>query len=89
MDEQEIEDRVHERAHRIWEEEGRPEGKAEVHWDLARLVVSLEDAKQAMRKPIKIDEAESIEAIVNQGEFPTLTDQGESLVHGALDDEGA
>ncbi|MBS7707266.1 DUF2934 domain-containing protein [Chelatococcus asaccharovorans] len=30
MDEREH--RIRERAHRLWEEEGRPEGRAERHW---------------------------------------------------------
>ena len=29
------EQRIRARAYRIWEEEGRPEGRAEVHWDMA------------------------------------------------------
>ncbi len=30
------EDRIRERAHRIWEEEGRPHGRHEEHWQRAR-----------------------------------------------------
>ncbi len=29
------EDRIRERAHRIWEEEGRPEGRHREHWERA------------------------------------------------------
>jgi len=29
------EDRIRQRAHEIWESEGRPEGKAQEHWDRA------------------------------------------------------
>ena len=31
----ERERRIRARAHRIWEEEGRPDGKDKEHWDLA------------------------------------------------------
>lgn len=27
--------RIRERAYRLWEDEGRPEGRAEAHWELA------------------------------------------------------
>ena len=30
------EDRIRQRAHQLWEEEGRPEGRAEDHWSRAR-----------------------------------------------------
>lgn len=34
------EDLIRERAHRIWENEGRPDGRAEAHWDIARAEVA-------------------------------------------------
>ena len=37
------EQRIRARAYRIWEEEGRPEGRAEVHWDMARELIAIED----------------------------------------------
>jgi hypothetical protein len=83
MNEQDIERRIRERAHRIWEEEGRPEDMAEAHWDLARIAVSFEDAQSEMLKPAEAEKPEPIEALVNQGEFPTLTDQGESQAPAA------
>jgi hypothetical protein len=72
-----LESRIRERAHRIWLEEGSPEGKAESHWELAKIAVALEDARLEMLKPVETPSAEPIEAWVNQGEFPQLTDQGE------------
>ena len=83
MDEQDIDRRVRERAHRIWEGEGRPEGMAEAHWDLARIAVSLEDARSEMLRPVAAKKPEPIETLVNQAEFSTLTDQGESHAPGA------
>ena len=31
-----LEQSIRERAHAIWEREGRPEGRAVLHWDMAR-----------------------------------------------------
>ena len=72
--------RIRERAHRIWEEEGRPGNKATEHWELAKIAVALEDAKGEMLKPVTLEKPEPIEAVLNQGEFPTLTDQGDSKI---------
>ncbi|WP_181700241.1 DUF2934 domain-containing protein [Chthonobacter albigriseus] len=35
--------RIRERAHRIWESEGRPDDRAEVHWSIAARIVDEED----------------------------------------------
>jgi len=37
-----MEQRIRDRAHKIWEEEGRPEGRAETHWEQARALVASE-----------------------------------------------
>jgi len=81
-----LETRIRERAHRIWLDEGRPEGKAESHWELAKMAVALEDAQPQMLKPIETPTSEPIEVWVNQAEFPTLTDQGEQRAPGQTND---
>lgn len=86
MDERDYQQRIAERAHRIWQDEGQPEGRADAHWDLARLAVSLEDAQDDMLKPTTLPGPESAEILSNLGEFPTLTDQGEQQVPGQIDD---
>jgi len=40
----EKEERVRRRAYRIWEEEGRPNGKDKKHWERARREIEEEDA---------------------------------------------
>ena len=35
------EDRIRQRAHQLWEEEGRPEGRAQDHWSRARQELQL------------------------------------------------
>jgi DUF2934 family protein len=79
--------RIRQRAYEMWRQEGRPEGKAERHWELAKFAISLEDAQPEMLKPIASPKSEPIEAWVNQGEFPTLTDQGEQTVPGQSADD--
>jgi hypothetical protein len=41
---QEFEDRIRTLAYQMWEDEGRPEGQAETHWEKACLVVMDADA---------------------------------------------
>jgi hypothetical protein len=43
----------------------------------ARMIVSIEESLPTMVKPVSEPQPEPIEALENQGEFPTLTDQGE------------
>ncbi|HET9067865.1 MAG TPA: DUF2934 domain-containing protein [Amaricoccus sp.] len=39
---QELETRIRERAHSIWEREGRPADRAEAHWSMARAEIAAE-----------------------------------------------
>ena len=81
-----LEARIRDRAYRIWLQDGCPEGKADAHWDLAKMAIAFEDAQPHMQKPIEAPAAEPVDAWLNQGEFPTLTDQGEQHVPGHPDD---
>jgi hypothetical protein len=78
-----FEERVRLRAYRLWQEEGCPEGRADVHWDEARELVAIEENQKLTLKPIAGnygptgEPIEPIEAVENAGEFPSLTDQGE------------
>jgi hypothetical protein len=85
----EREDRIRERAYRLWQEEGRPEGRAEAHWDKASELVAIEENYKSTLKPNPTEQYENsptgepvepLEAVRNLGEFPTLTDQGEEPV---------
>jgi hypothetical protein len=78
--------RIRERAYRLWEEEGRPPGRALDHWDRARTLIAIEDNPGAALEPNPVgsdappipgEPVEPLIAVENQGEFPTLTDQGE------------
>jgi hypothetical protein len=36
-------DRIRERAYRLWESEGRPDGRALAHWNMAETLIAAED----------------------------------------------
>ncbi|GGC83622.1 DUF2934 domain-containing protein [Chelatococcus reniformis] len=79
------ESRIRERAYQLWCEEGFAPGRELDHWIRARDSIELEDKEgtATLPPPVQADgetartEAEPALAIENQGEFPTLTDQGE------------
>jgi hypothetical protein len=74
--------RIRAKAYELWEKEGRPSWQHERHWDDARSLVEQEEALEASSlKPVNGGEPEAEPAIAfeNQGEFPTLTDQGDSV----------
>jgi hypothetical protein len=79
--------RVRQRAYQIWTEEGCPEGRAEIHWEMARELVAIEENFSIALKPAPVDGAESPggepieEAAIaaNAGEVPAIVDQGEQV----------
>ena len=78
-------EKVRARAYKIWEEEGHPDGRDEIHWEMARELVAIEDNYRATLKPVSPDGAEApsgepiedAEIAANAGEMPTVVDQGE------------
>ena len=72
-----MEQRIRERAFKIWIEQGQPEGHDIEHWELAKFAIAEEDGQESTLVPPKAPRPEPIEAVKNQGEFPTLVDQGE------------
>jgi len=64
--------------------DGKPQGREKAHLELAKLAIAQEDAQQEMLRPIETPNSEPIEAVVNQAEFPTLTDQGEQHNPGEI-----
>lgn len=82
-------DRIRERAYRLWLEEGQPHGRDAEHWEKARDLLALEadpeEGKEGvgegynMPGPLgqPVEEASSLE---NRGEFPTTADQGEQNI---------
>lgn len=78
-DETDIERRIRERAFKIWIDEGQPEGRDKEHWRLASFAIAEEDGQASTLVPPEAPQPEPIEAVKNQGEFPTLVDQGEGM----------
>ena len=74
-------DEIRTRAYQLWEEEGRPEGRADQHWFTARESLAVEENHETALLPLDTGtDAEPIEAVENAGEFPTLTDRGEQRI---------
>ncbi|HLO76800.1 MAG TPA: DUF2934 domain-containing protein [Magnetospirillum sp.] len=81
-------DMIRARAHRIWEREGCPDGRADDHWQMARSELAIETAPGLATEPNPAAEREEVdhpepveplEAVENQGSFPGLTDQDEEI----------
>jgi hypothetical protein len=74
-----FEARIREKAHKLWEEAGRPEGRAAEHWEMARTLVAIEDDRTSL-KPVGPPASEPLEIQDNLGETPgALTDQGDRM----------
>lgn len=63
--------RIRERAHKIWESEGRPDDRAEVHWEIAARIVDEEDAERAQGRGDDLDEA--VEESFPASDPPSMT----------------
>lgn len=76
------EDRVSARARTLWADAGEPEGGPERFHDQARELLAIEENPNATTKPVQEEpDGEPLIAVENQGEFPTLTDQGEEQTY--------
>jgi hypothetical protein len=83
-------ERIRARAHRSWEREGKPEGKAAEHWERAEEEIAIEENQRFATKPNPLtrpdqigpygEPVEPIEAVENQGEFPDVRDQGDTSI---------
>lgn len=82
--EEDLDQRIRERAFMLWIDDGQPEGRAQDHWDLARELIAIEDGQMATTRPVQDELAgepvEPLEALENAGEFPTMRDQGEMRI---------
>ena len=69
------------KAHELWEAEGRPHGRDQIHWDEAKEILAIKDSESATLLPRDTGAEEPVEektvAIDNEGEAPGLTDTGE------------
>ncbi len=49
--ESDLEAKIRARAHEIWEHEGRPSGRAQLHWEQARREIEFESARVKTAEP--------------------------------------
>lgn len=73
--EQDVEQRIRQRAQKIWEEEGRPEGRDKEHWARAAFAVTTKDAQQSTREaaePSRTESEKPAESPVGNGIDPHL-----------------
>jgi hypothetical protein len=56
---QEDQERIRARAHKIWEREGGPEGRAAEHWEMAREEIAIEDNQNLATKPNPLAEGKA------------------------------
>jgi hypothetical protein len=76
-----LEARIRARAHKLWEEEGRPEGRAAEHWEKARTLVAIETDRSSLI-PVEPERPEEAALQENLGEFPgAQTDQGDEATY--------
>jgi hypothetical protein len=73
-------ERIAKKAHELWEAEGRPHGRDQLHWDQAKEVIAIEDSEASTLLPAATGAEEPIEekaiAVDNEGDIPDLTDTG-------------
>lgn len=81
-----LENRMRQRAHRLWVADGRPEGREIEYREKARELIAIEDNQHTAVRPRPRrpqahapggEPVEPAAAVENQGEFPGLADQGE------------
>ncbi len=85
------EKRIRHQAQLLWEQAGRPKGGRAAYLAQARELIALEDQQGVATVPLVEslgNQPEPIEALENEGEFPTLTDQGEQQIPGRRSDSG-
>jgi hypothetical protein len=94
----EDDERIRRKAHEIWEQEGRPEGRADAHWEMARELLAQEQNQQTtlQRNPSRGGDdtaerqrpVEPLLAVENMGDIPGIADQGEELQYPTADRRG-
>ena len=76
--------RIRQKAHELWEADGRRHGRDHDHWLQAKEIIAIQDSQSDTLLPRDTGAQEPVEdadeALRNLGDFPNLTDQGENLL---------
>lgn len=84
-------DLVRQRAVELWQQAGSPPSGPTAYEELAEELIAIEEAEGGPTLPVDPsypeEDIEPLEAVENQGEFPTLTDQGEDNPYPLRPDE--
>jgi hypothetical protein len=80
MTEHTHEERIRLKAYEIWLNEGKPEGRDERHWAMARELVGYEDAHRSTLQPSagSAEPVKSAATFQGGGDRPGVTDVGKS-----------
>jgi len=79
-----IEDRIREKAHEIWLEDGMPKGKEDEHWFKASDIIRRENFEDVVIQPNAAMEAEDFEGVVNPD--PAARQSDEPVEQRAVED---
>ncbi|MFM2045073.1 MAG: hypothetical protein RLY86_3649 [Pseudomonadota bacterium] len=89
-----LDERIRRKAHDIWEQEGRPEGRENEHWEMAAELVAQHDLSLGTLQPNpsnggddtapRDQPVEPAFMAENMGDLPGLTDQGEDGPHAPM-----
>lgn len=83
-----LDSRIRDRAQRMWEEAGSPEGDLDSYLDEARELVAMEEVPLPSIDPYEVQPVEEASLQRNLGEFPTLRDQGDEQIFPDSGDDG-
>jgi hypothetical protein len=72
---QENQERIRARAKQIWEHEGKPEGRAEAHWEMAREEIAIEDNQSLSLKPNPVAEGKQFADASDEAEPVTAAEE--------------
>jgi hypothetical protein len=71
----EDDDRIRARAQHIWEREGKPDGRAEAHWEMAREEIAIEDNQSLTLLPNPVADGKEFASDGDEAEPVTAAEE--------------
>ena len=84
---QELHRRIRDRAYRIWQDEGKPEGRAAEHWRLAQSAIATEDSRPSSLV-CPAARSESVEETTKQTDRPKTGHGGKPELGSSREKDG-